>query len=275
MTGRDWLLILVVSVALGVVWGRLGLRQSRLLEWRWADALFWGLLVAAATAVYLILSWPEAHYYEQISTSLDPNETELSSDAGPIVGFPDRPRNFGFDCSWLAVRSDDPRDVALKLGLEQLELTNWESGLRAMGEGRVFVSSAIDGWVLVARRASPSPGSEKARDEATPFLADLGARFPELLYFSAKPGGSIAWARLVEGKFVRKLALSENGSVVWNSGSDFAAESRLGWQFAKPDEQWQVRPTMDMVREIAGQWSVNPAQLEARGLPPSFTWVGD
>ena len=56
MTLQDLLLVVVVSATLGILWGRIALRQSPFFESRWADVMFFLAIAGAATAIYALLA---------------------------------------------------------------------------------------------------------------------------------------------------------------------------------------------------------------------------
>jgi len=198
-----------------------------------------------------------------------------SSEGGALT--PDLPRNFGYKCTWLAIRATNSRAVATALGLSRIEPITWAKGVGAAYDGRVFVSPPVRGWVLVVQFALPSPGDANTPDEATPFLVKVGSRFPEVQYFAShRVVGYSAWARLIDGSFKRKFAYSgEQGVVAWNEGTDTEAERDLGLELSAPLDVWQTFPDEDSVMAVARNWSVDPSTLESQGLRPGLGLVGD
>ncbi len=188
----------------------------------------------------------------------------------------DTPVNFGYKCTWLAIRGATAQSVAETLGLERVGPSNWKNGVDAAYEGRVFVSPPLRGWILVATAFLPDPGDREHPDRATPFLASLVRAFPEVQYFAShRVVGLAAWARAVEGRFVRKFAYSgEQGEVPWDIGSPTPEEVELGLVFSANQDEWQHYPDEKDVVAVAGAWSVDPSTLESQGFSADIGLVG-
>jgi len=75
-------------------------------------------------------------------------------------------------------------------------------------------------------------------------------------------------ANLIE----RKLAVAGRRAR-GSSGCDFAAETALGLELARPEDQWQAWPTQGNVFSIAKEWSLDPSQLHSSNLPPSTGFI--
>lgn len=56
MTLHDLLLLVVVSVTVGALWGRIALRQSPFFESRWGDVMFFLVMAGATTVIYAVLA---------------------------------------------------------------------------------------------------------------------------------------------------------------------------------------------------------------------------
>ena len=189
---------------------------------------------------------------------------------------PDSPQSFGYKCAWLAIRGAAPEAVANALELQRVAVSNWQRGVRAAYEGRVFVTPAVGGWVLVASTALPDTGDADRVDEATPWLRKLGKVFPEVQYFATHRVVELhAWARVVHGTFARKFAyLGEQGAVIWNDGPVTSVEQKLGLDFSAPSEDWQRFPDEDDVMAIARDWGIDPSTLESQSFGPGLGLVG-
>ncbi len=61
---------------------------------------------------------------------------------------PDKPVNFGYKNSWLAVRASDSKGVIESLAIDNLQLANWHTGFVAAYNGQAFVSPPVNGWVF-------------------------------------------------------------------------------------------------------------------------------
>jgi hypothetical protein len=203
---------------------------------------------------------------------------------------PDRPRAFGCDMAWLAIRSDDTVAVANALGLSRLRAANWDSGVGAIydseiSNGLVFIAPPIKGWTLVAAEALPIPAGESFIDKMTPLLRHLAIEFPAVQYFASFPIIDFyAWARFEKGRRVRAFAVGDGG-VVWNAGKPSPEERQLGLSFIEIrgiserhgdlGGELQLYPTEEHVLAVAGSWSVNPMAIEALRIPSSAGWIAD
>ena len=63
---------------------------------------------------------------------------------------PDQPVPFGLKTQWLAVKTQKGREVAEAIGLTNMKVANWETGMHgAINGGYYFVSPPVKGWTLV------------------------------------------------------------------------------------------------------------------------------
>ena len=200
--------------------------------------------------------------------------------AHPVSDRPDRPAKFGRRSNWLAVRADDPQAVVDALGLEDVQASNWASGLKmtqemsAAGFGKLainpaaFVTPVIDGWVAVTTRHL-GPVDELSVVEVEEVLERLSERFGEAQYFGGFPGaGYIAWYRARDGKLIRGLTYVGQGEgFLDNFGETTPEEIELGFgnlTGREPEEMQDLTPAEDGHLRVAGLWSFNPDQLEDR-----------
>jgi hypothetical protein len=201
---------------------------------------------------------------------------------------PDRPRPFGSDMSWLAVRSDNAAAVAAALGLDELRPANWNSGLGAiydheLADGFVFVSPPVKGWTLVAGVSLPLPASGSFIDKLTPLLQQLSRQFSAVQYFAAFPIIDFyAWARFEKGRRVRAFAIGEAG-IVADGGKLSVEERRLGLSLielrgirARHGDiggAIHLHPTEQHVLSLAKAWSINPMAIESFAADAGVGWV--
>jgi hypothetical protein len=203
---------------------------------------------------------------------------------------PDAPCAFGRRMAWLAIRSRDTQAVAHALGLVAAEPCNWRSGIgtvydAGLGNDRIFVSPPVNGWTFVIGLALPFPVGRAFADKCTPLLKNLGKEFVEVQYFFAYPPIDLfAWARLIEGRFVRAFAITDQG-VVWKRGRITREERALGLSLfdfrgvrgRKGDAGGEIifYPTEQHVLELAQRWSIDPTALDAAEVPrPALGLVG-
>jgi hypothetical protein len=191
---------------------------------------------------------------------------------------PDRPRAFGSEMSWLAVETDDAGRLAAVLGLEDLSVANWNSGIGAIYDPKlsdtfVFISPPVEGWTFVAGVSLPMPQGGGFVDKAAPLLARVAREFSNVQYFAAFPIIDFyAWARFENGQPRRAAAFGEAG-VLWDAGRPTAAERELGLSMLELrgilnrqgdiGGALQLHPTEAHVLGIAERWSLNPMAIEA------------
>jgi hypothetical protein len=152
----------------------------------------------------------------------------------------DTPQPFGFKISWFAVKASDPASVLNALEFGDATPANWASGLAAAygdpqsSDAWVFVSPAINGWILVVGASLPYPTIETHDDNGKRFdvlLARLMKRFDDVQFFgSHRVVEFAAWARARRGKTPRIFAyLGEIGEVLANVGEQTPEEAELGF----------------------------------------------
>ncbi|WP_290985912.1 hypothetical protein [Hyphomicrobium sp.] len=218
-----------------------------------------------------------------LAPRLVPRHVRLADD-------PDRPRAFGHDMAWLAIRSDDSSAVAAALGLGRLQPANWSSGIGAIydpeiSSGLVFISPPVKGWTLVAAESLPVPAGGAFVDKMMPLLRHLASTFPAVQYFAAFPIiDTYAWARFERGRRVRAFAVGDGG-VIWNAGKPSQDERRLGLSYIEIrgirerhgdlGGELQLYPTDQHVFAVAGGWSINPMAVELLSATSGVGWVAD
>jgi hypothetical protein len=189
---------------------------------------------------------------------------------------PDEPVSFGYKCAWLAIRADSARAVAEALDLEDLRPSGWSDGLDAAYSGQLFVTPPLRGWVFAVSTSLPDCGDENRPDAVSPLLARLGERFPEVQYFATHRVVEFhAWARVVEGRTLRKLAwVGDQGFVAWDEGEPTGEERALGIAHTRRSIEAGKAPREADVMAIAGSWSLDPSTLEEQALPPGLGLLG-
>lgn len=202
---------------------------------------------------------------------------------------PDRPRSFGPDMAWLALKTENCDAVVEAVGLIDPLASNWNSGIGTiydpqLGQNRLFVSSPVNGWVFVAGSSLPHPHGRTFIDKCTPLLEHLAKQFPEVQYFACHPELDLfAWAKLSNGRFVRAFGVSDEG-VVWVHGRTTREERTLGLKLFElrgvrgrrgdAGGELLMHPTTEHVMRLAGQWSLNPTTLDGTAVRPGRGYVG-
>lgn len=201
---------------------------------------------------------------------------------------PDKPVPFGYQMSWLAIRTRDTTAVIDALGLDAGQPSNWNSGIgtvydASLGQKHVFVSPPVDGWTCVVGLPLPQPMGRSFVDKAIPLLVDLGGRFAEVQLFIAFPPVDLfAWARLIDGRLVRAFAVGDEG-IIWNKGKTTKEERALGLKLFElrgvRDRRGDaggpliLHPTEDHVLQVARKWSLDPTKLTAKSAPEAMGFV--
>ena len=181
------------------------------------------------------------------------------------------PVGFGYKASWLALRSESPVDVADALGLAGVHRATWSGGIgeaHRSAAGTVFVTPAVDGWVL----ALGPFGNGWGRTED---LAALSRRFGEAQLFSThRVSGYDEWQRWQEGAPVRRYAFAD-GEVLLDEGEREGADEHVvtaaELDASEDDDFEDIRlPDEEMTIAKAREWSVDPTTLDVRhDLPPT------
>jgi len=179
----------------------------------------------------------------------------------------------GHGMSWVAVETDNPIAVAQALGLRNTSHVSWTHGVEVIYDAQnsdrlIFVTPALDGWVLVAGHALPQPLGNAFADKCTPLIVALSKKFGEAQYFLSYPVlDFFGWAKAENGELIRAFASGDEG-VVWNYGYLTASELELGlkhYEFrglcARHGDAGGAMiliPTQAQVLALAARWSVHP-----------------
>ena len=197
----------------------------------------------------------------------------------PISRAPDVPMSFGYNMSWLAVRTDDRARLCRLLGLKRTFRANWQSGISAIyderyAESHVFVTPTVAGWTFVVGLGLPHPVGRRFADKCLPLVQNLGRHFDEVqYYFSYPPIGFYAWLRMADGRLIRAYATGDEG-VLWNKGRAIKAEPVLPARKTKKTALLpRPEPSEADVIKLAGMWGQDPTKLDERDLPPSLGWL--
>lgn len=190
--------------------------------------------------------------------------------------------------SWLAVKTDDAGRLAAVLGLGDLSVANWSSGLGAvydfeLSDTLVFVSPPVEGWTFVAGVSLPLPQGGAFVDKAAALLARVAREFRSVQYFATFPIIDFyAWARFENGRPVRAFAIGEAG-VVWDLGRPTPVERKLGLSTMEVrgilnrhgdiGGALQLHPTEPHVLSVAEGWGINPMAIEAFAGETAVGWI--
>jgi hypothetical protein len=173
----------------------------------------------------------------------------------------DKVQSFGYKCAWIAVRTTDMGAVIDTLGLREPHPCSWADGISQAyksDSGHVFVTPSLRGYVLCVSCSLPEFPTGVRPDEITPILERLAKRFDDVqYYFTYRVVDAHAWARFMDGKRIRAFAVAD-GERSWDIGPRTEAEAKLNLE--------EPFPTESEVMKVAGQWSINPTDLESMDL---------
>lgn len=201
---------------------------------------------------------------------------------------PDRPHAFGYDMSWLAVRSQNTEAVIDAMGLVGETAANWNSGIgtvydNRLGSERIFISPPVDGWTFVVSLALPHPVGANYVDKCSPLLASLAAQFSDVQYYFCYPAlDFFAWVRFRDGRLTRAFASTDQG-LVWSKGKPTREEQALGLRLFElrgvkgrsgdTGGEILLSPTEDQVMQVAKAWSLDPTRLGAGDAPSALGYI--
>jgi hypothetical protein len=183
---------------------------------------------------------------------------------------PDRPRGFGYKCTWLAVRADSAEEVARALALGTPVPCNWASGFArvfgAIGARGVFVTPPVEGWVFAI-------GVPIDDDDALDTMAELSAALGRPVHaFGSHRGVSAASWIVAEDGSVRRAWGIADGERIFDRGEVTPEERALDISFdAEPsgddDERWSRQSDESTVIALAAAWTRDPTTLDAVETP--------
>jgi hypothetical protein len=182
---------------------------------------------------------------------------------------------FGDKCQWLAVKTAKPETVARFLKLRRLKRSNWKDGVDAAyeDEEKIFVTPAIDGWVLALdpRFAGREGEAFDKPDLAGQWSKALGA--PVQVYVSDRRSGSYGWIKADKGKLIRFFMEAE-GKVVANVGPETPDEKELR-AAVRAHPSPELEEVADLLFRLAARWSLDPNTLDQRTDLPASGLLGE
>jgi hypothetical protein len=173
---------------------------------------------------------------------------------------------------WLAVRAHHPRVVQSALELQNARACAWTDALVAPFEPRLFISPAINGWVIVMGCDLPDPADDV--DQCFVFLGQLSRKLGEVQFFCRNRAVSHhGWARLNHGKVLRAYVWA--GETLWHQGRTTEIERELKLRCLDYTESSEVMGlserellalNTEKVIRLAANWSIDPTNVEADAL---------
>jgi hypothetical protein len=191
--------------------------------------------------------------------------TRLGLDATP-----DRPKSFGYKCTWLTVKASSAEEVADELGYDAPARCNWASGFErafgAIGSKEVFVTPPVDGWVFVL--GFPLSDDEDAFDAVGTLSSVLGR---PVYAFGSHRGVSAALWGFAEGGVVKRAWSVSDGQVLISEGPVTPEERALDIDFSREpqpnDEAWSRQSHEATVVALAKAWTRDPTTLDEVSEP--------
>jgi len=181
---------------------------------------------------------------------------------------------------WLAIRHSNPESVEKALGLHNSRPCSWAEGWLGSGDGKLFVSPPVSGWVLVIGEAIPTPANDV--DVCFRFLVDLSRKLGQVQFFQFDGiFNHHAWVRANGGRVIRAYAWA--GETLWNQGAATPAEIALKMK-SRADESADaaalsfdphVYVDADKVHLLAAHWSVDPENVDERLMSREPGIVGE
>jgi hypothetical protein len=186
-------------------------------------------------------------------------EMQSAPQIAPSVLFETPPQR---PATWLAIRAAAPEMVLLALGLDRSTPCSWSEGMS--GDHEFFISSRINGWVIVTGRGVPNPDEDI--DECFHFLISLSRKLGHVQFFHAeKFTYHHAWMRMDDGCVTRAYAWA--GETAWSQGIKTAAEIELKMKcFPYGQESFPARAieeNFEKVSLLATRWSLDPARVRS------------
>jgi hypothetical protein len=238
------------------------------------------LLVVVFVGLVVILGWKYSHRFSRSE------QTRMAANVPPGLNnssLMTAPWPFGYKTAWLAIRSDDPKAVAVALELQNVESTNWVYGVWHAVETddyQIFITPPVKGWVLAV--GMPFLFEADAHQEKR--IIELSKRFGEAQFFaSMRTSSAYLWARAANGKLVRLFY--EGDGTRRTEGGQTPEEKQLNFKFfdsSSPESSqpgyWQRKDLTFVddtcVLNVADKWSVDPSKLDQMGLTPAFGLLG-
>ncbi len=194
---------------------------------------------------------------------------------------PHQPFLFDRPQRWLAIKTSDISKVQAALGLHNPTPCSVTDGMGKMGDGKLFVSPPLDGWILVVGQGLPDPADDI--DRVFHFVMRLSHALGAVQFFCwNRAVNHHAWIRAENNRIYRAYAWA--GETLWNEGEMTAAERELGLRCFDYGEQPSIFPfsareahfaNAEKVCVLASRWSLDPGAIAQTGYDPHSGISGD
>lgn len=187
----------------------------------------------------------------------------------------DQPIDFGYNCVWFAVKSDNPTKVADAMKINNPKPSGWKAGIDQAYKDSVFIAPSIGSWVLACGLGLPIGDDLERIDKVKTLLNALSSEFGQAQYFCTNRITEYhCWIKAERGQIKRVYCFSgEIGENLCVEGNPTPFEKKLNlvntFSEAAKDEHYVeneslVWPDEDLVMEIAGKWSIDPSKMADR-----------
>ena len=182
---------------------------------------------------------------------------------------PDKPINFGIKTIWCAVKSDNHLIIADFLKFDKTKTCNWIEGTIRAYEWGVFIMPAINNWVIIHGWGLPIPNTQNDMRNSDKFLNSLSKEFGEAQMFgNHRVSSSAFWMKSEKGELKRIYIVGDGtGGMIGEPTEIERKWNLIDCSSPKIDDKEyrdnHLYPGEDEVIEVAGNWSVNPMEIES------------
>lgn len=186
----------------------------------------------------------------------------------------DAPVPFGYKMAWLAIHSQNTFAIINALQLSESRLSGWTEGINVVYEdiagNYIFVTPPIGAWTLVV--GNWTGGWGEGLMGAEKLICRLSTQFGQAQAFSTdRVTDYHHWMLALDGQLLRSFAYHDS-RILTDKGTPTSVEQLLGLcspehdsPFARKHNQYRS-PNESDVMTVAGDWSINPSELDA-GVP--------
>jgi hypothetical protein len=201
--------------------------------------------------------------------------------------------SFGYKMGWFAIRNANQKSILAALGLNAIKEVSWDEGIDTIydsKDGTVFITPPVNSWTFVVGRWTAGTCEEKGIQDIEKLITELSTQFDEVQAFATHRIIEYHhWMLAKNGHLIRSFAyIGESGEVLTNKGKLTPIEESYEWDKLDkfvcspveedeldesewlPDEEDELDefwfPDEETVMEVAGAWSINPAEIEDLSL---------
>jgi hypothetical protein len=178
----------------------------------------------------------------------------------------DKPIPFGYKITWMAVKAGNIQAVASQFTGKKFIKTNWEMGRKKCRLGKIFISPPVSGWYLIVSPTFPTCDSSGGVAETHRILRRLSKELGKAVYFSShRVVDHYSWVYAENGRIKRAFSTTDS-EVKWDEGEKIGIETNFLYPHESKKEPGTLEmdiPNERMVTQIAGDWSVDPSQLDS------------